>query len=272
LAELALAEGDGVFGTVRAATAKDEFESLAPGRSFADVLDVNDTDEAVATVVHAAVSRMGHLDVVVNNAGYGLAGAVEEISDREARDQMETNFFGPLKVLRASLPHMRSRKTGHVVNISSGSGFRGNFGLGLYNASKFALEGLSEALWAELKPFGIRVTIVEPGATRTRWSGSSLRAAGESIVEYQLPAQMREALSGMDGAQPGDPNVVSRAIFEAVTGSDAGLRIMLGVDCMTAVAMKLSSVLDDLANSIAHSSSAQIAQAKTLSLTRSLIQ
>jgi NAD(P)-dependent dehydrogenase (short-subunit alcohol dehydrogenase family) len=250
LAEHALEAGDRVVGTVREPDQAVEFAALEKGRSFSEVLDVIDNDAAVSAVVESAIAIAGPLDVVVNNAGYGLAGAVEEISDSEARHQMETNFFGPLKVLRATLPHLRSRRSGHIVNISSGAGFFGNYGLGLYNASKFALEGLSEALRAELTPLGISVSIVEPGATRTRWSGSSLLTAQAVLQDYALPSQMRSALSAMDGSQPGDPADAAAKIYDMVVVGPPRMRLMLGADALTGIQRKIAAVAEDVAHGI----------------------
>jgi NAD(P)-dependent dehydrogenase (short-subunit alcohol dehydrogenase family) len=268
LAEHALDRGDVVVGTVRRADQAAEFEQVEPGRSHAEILDVTDTDAAVAATVTSAIGKAGHLDVVVNNAGYGLAGAVEEVSESEARHQMETNFFGPLKVVRAVLPHLRARRAGHIVNVSSAAGFRGTFGLGLYNASKFALEGLSEALRAELSPLGISVTIVEPGATRTRWSGASLAAAANMIDDYELPRKMRAALASLDGNQPGDPRKTAAAIYAVVDSQEPRLRLITGTDALYAVNLKMASVAADIAFSIA-AMSADVSSSPTLSLSPS---
>jgi NAD(P)-dependent dehydrogenase (short-subunit alcohol dehydrogenase family) len=265
LAEYALERGDVVVGTVRHREQVADFEALEPGHAHAEILDVTDTDAAVEHVVTTAIAKAGHLDVVVNNAGYGLAGAVEEVTDAEARHQMETNFFGPLKVLRAVLPHLRSRGSGHIVNVSSASGFRGTFGLGLYNASKFALEGLSEALRAELAPLGISVTIVEPGATRTRWSGASLITAAKLIEDYELAWKMRGALAEMDGNQPGDPHRTAAAIFTAVESPAPRLRLVIGADALYAVNLKMATASEDIAHSIA-AMSGDIASSRTLAV------
>ncbi|WP_322760067.1 oxidoreductase [Frankia sp. Cr2] len=246
LAQAALARGDTVVGTVRRDTQRDEFEKLHPGNALAEILDVTSSEDAVAAVVRSAIERAGHLDIVVNNAGYGLIGAVEEISDAEARHQLETNFFGPLKVIRAVLPHLRSRHGGHIVNVSSVAGFTGSAGCGLYNASKFALEGLSEGLRAELAPLGIAVTIVEPGAFRTEWAGRSLVQGTALIADYALALKVRRGLAGSDGVQPGDPVKAAAAVVDLVDSERPPLRLVLGKDGVAAVERKLASVRTEL--------------------------
>ncbi|HSV44443.1 MAG TPA: SDR family NAD(P)-dependent oxidoreductase, partial [Ramlibacter sp.] len=174
LAMAALARGDTVVGTLRQREQAESFEKIAPGRSHAVLLDVTRAD-TIAPAVQQALQLAGGLDVLVNNAGYGLFGAVEETSDAEARHVMETNFFGALAVTRALLPQLREQRSGHIFNIASVAGVIGFPGCGLYAASKFALEGMSEALAGELAPFNVRVTIVEPGGFRTNFAGGSMR-------------------------------------------------------------------------------------------------
>ncbi|MWA04895.1 SDR family NAD(P)-dependent oxidoreductase [Actinomadura sp. LD22] len=246
LAETVLDGGGTVVGTFRDKEQASAFEESAPGRSFAVLLDATDPADVLAERVGEAVRLAGHLDVLVNNAGYGLLGAVEEVSDEEARHQMDTNFSGPLRLIRAVLPHFRERGRGHIVNVSSIAGFTGQPGLGLYNASKFALEGLSEALRHELAPFGIRVTIVEPGAFRTRWAGAGLKRAARAIAEYEAVAAIAGGLERLDGAQQGDPRRAAQVIVQAVAADDPPVRLPLGRDAVKSVRGKLASVEREL--------------------------
>ncbi len=244
LARAALARGDVVVGTVRQPAQADRFEDLAPERAHAVVLDVTRGAD-VEPAVQRALARVGHIDVLVNNAGYGLFGAVEEVSDAEARAVMETNFFGALAVTRALLPHLRERRAGHIFNVSSVAGVIGFPGGGLYSASKFALEGLTEALAAELAAFGIRVTLVEPGGFRTSFSGGSLRMAARVIDGYaDTPAaKTRASMSRYAGNEPGDPAKAALAIIAALEAPLAPLRLVLGADAVGMVRRAFGAVL-----------------------------
>ena len=247
LARAALARGDTVVGTLRQRAQADRFEQLAPGRAHAVLLDVT-RDVDIAPAIALAVKKAGHIDVLVNNAGYGLFGAVEEISDAEARAVMDTNFFGALAVARALLPHFRERRAGHIFNIASVAGFIGFPGCGLYAASKFALEGMTEALATELAPFGIRVTIVEPGGFRTNFSGSSLRQAALVIPAYAgtPSARTRELIGQYNGHEPGDPAKAASAILAALEAPEAPLRLLLGADAVSMARHKFEGVLQSV--------------------------
>jgi NAD(P)-dependent dehydrogenase (short-subunit alcohol dehydrogenase family) len=233
LARAALARGDTVVGTVRQAAQADRFEQLAPGRAHAVLLDLTRSAD-VEPAVQQAIGRAGTIDVLVNNAGYGLFGAVEETSDAEARAVMETNFFGALAVVRALLPHLRERRAGHIFNVASVAGAIGFPGCGLYAASKFALEGLTEALAAELAAFGIRVTIVEPGGLRTQFSGGSLRKTGGVIDAYAgtPAARTRDNIGNYHGHEPGDPAKAAAALIRALQAPQPPLRLALGADAV----------------------------------------
>ncbi|WP_372349781.1 oxidoreductase [Streptomyces sp. KL116D] len=247
LAQAALARGDTVVGTLRDKSRATAFEGSAPGRSFAVVFDTTEPPENISEHVSEALRLAGHIDILVNNAGYGLLGAAEEVSEEELRHQMETNFFGPLHLIRALLPHLRERGSGHIVNISSIAGYLGFAGLSVYNASKFALEGLSESLRQELKPFGIAVTIVEPGAFRTNWAGRGLRRAGERLPAYaELSSKGDRNMERNDGHQQGDPARGAAAIIKAVETTDPPARLPLGADAVAAVRDKLESVVREL--------------------------
>lgn len=246
LAEAVLARGDKVVGTVRNTAQLAPFENLAPGRAYGVLLDVTDTS-SVPGAVGQAISRAGTIDVLVNNAGYGLFGAFEEVSDTEARQLFDTNVFGTVNVTRAVLPHFRERKRGHIVNFSSLAGVVGITGCSFYCASKHAVEGLSESLSHELKPFGIHVTIVEPGGFRTNFSGGSLKWSEiESPAYAETVGKMRQMMVGYHGTQTGDPAKAAAAVMRAVTAENPPLRLPLGPDAVDAVQKKLASVQDNL--------------------------
>lgn len=246
VARLALQNGDCVLATARQ---PDQLKGLRQeGESRVRVLklDLNIPGQAYAAV-SAGVDAFGHIDVVVNNASYGLLGAIEEVSDQEIRDQMETNFFGALEVIRAVLPSMRSNRKGHIINISSGAGFVGSVGFGLYSASKFALEGLSEVLFAELRPLGVRVTIVEPGPTRTHWVEQSVVTSPRVIGDYSVSSgQTRQKMAQPTGWQPSDPSKVAAAIVALADAKHPPLRLALGQETVEQIRGKLATVAADL--------------------------
>jgi NAD(P)-dependent dehydrogenase (short-subunit alcohol dehydrogenase family) len=203
-------------------------------------LDVADEGQARAAV-EQAVAAYGRIDVLVNNAGRGLLGAVEEATDEVARAVFDTNVFGLLNVQRAVLPVMRAQRSGHVVQLSSVGGFTGTPGWGVYAATKFAVEGLSEALAAEVGPLGVKVTIVEPGFFRTDFlDGSSLHTADTTIADYAATAgRVRELMAERNHAQPGDPTKAARAIVDLTELAEPPLRIQLGSDAVERIAAKL---------------------------------
>ena len=209
-----------------------------------DVTDERQAQDAVA----AAVARFGTLDVLVNNAGRGLLGAVEEASAAEVEAVFATNVFGVLNVTRAVLPHMRAARSGHVVTIGSMGGFAQVAGWGVYGATKFALEGLSEAMHAELAPLGIWVTIVEPGSFRTSFlDGSSLHTVGHELPDYaDTVGRVRRAVAVSSGGQPSDPALGAAAIYTAVTSTQPPFRLQLGPDAVAMVEAKLARVSTEL--------------------------
>ncbi|MEK2493962.1 oxidoreductase [Kitasatospora purpeofusca] len=243
----ALDRGHGVIATARDASAVVEAYPDAPDGLLAVDADVTEPGQ-LAVAVEAGLARFGQIDVVVNNAGYGLVGAIEETSDRAARDLFDVNVFGVLNTLRATLPTLRHQRSGHVLNIGSVGGFATAPAAGLYGASKFALEGISEALHGELAPLGIRVTIVEPGGFRTGFlGGSSLRTEPASIADYTEGAgPVREALARYDGHQPGDPVKAARAVVDLADLAEPPLRLQLGADAVERVEAKLELVRREL--------------------------
>jgi NAD(P)-dependent dehydrogenase (short-subunit alcohol dehydrogenase family) len=246
IARAALDRGDVVAGTLRQETQLAPFRDLAPGRAHAYQLDVADP-EAVAAVVRRIIADIGHIDVLVNNAGYGQVGVAEEVSDAEARRLFDTNFFGMLSVVKAVLPHLRAQRSGHIVNLSSVAGAVGIPGMALYSASKFAVEGLSESLAGEVGALGIRVTIVEPGGFRTDFAGRSIATSERVLPEYaHTPGgQLRAMLAQYYGHEPGDPVKAARAILALVDLPNPPLRLALGPDALDTLRERLASVVKD---------------------------
>lgn len=243
LAQRLLRDGDLVSGTLRSPEQRAEFERSTGAQGV--LLDVR--DEAGIALAVAEAEKRAPIDVLVNNAGYGLEGAVEEVSLAEARAQFEVNVFGVLAVTQAVLPSMRARRAGHIVNIASVGGLTAFPGLGVYNASKFALEGMSEALAQELAPLGLRVTLVEPGAFRTDWAGRSMVHARKRIEAYATTAgAFAQSLATRNGNQKGDPERAADAIVQAVTSSSPPLHLVLGEDAFHAVRQKLDRLEADL--------------------------
>jgi NAD(P)-dependent dehydrogenase (short-subunit alcohol dehydrogenase family) len=239
----ALKEGHQVVATARRSDAvRDRLGEESDNLLSVDV-DVTDQGQ-VDLAVASALSRFGRIDVLVNNAGRGLLTAVEEASDAAVRAIYDTNVFGALNSIRAVLPGMRAQRAGRIINISSVGGFRGFAGWGVYGSTKFALEGLSEALADELTPLGIRVIVVEPGYFRTDFlDGSSLHIE-ENVIEDYSPTVgvLRNSYSALNHSQPGDPVRAARAIVEIAEAQDPPLRLQLGSDSYQAVSEKLAQV------------------------------
>ncbi len=242
LALAVLAAGDVVVGSVREAEQGEAFVQAMGGSASFVVMDVTNAAQREAAVAEV-LSKQGRIDVLVNNAGYGFFGAVEEASDAEARHQMEVNFFGALALTQLVLPAMRAQKSGHVVQISSIAGISGTQGLGLYNASKFALEGFSEALAQEAAPLGIKVTLVEPGPFRTEWAGGSSVRSAKQIAAYAPTAhETYNVINGYSGKQPGDPDKGAKLIVEAVKSANPPLHLPLGKMAVDRMRSKLASL------------------------------
>ena len=247
LVAAALEAGDQVVAAARRPEVVREEHPDAGEALLAVELDVTDEAQGVAAF-DAAVERFGRVDVLVNNAGYGLFGAIEEITDVEARALFDVNVFGVLNVTRAALPALRSQGAGRVINMSSSAGFASSSGRGLYSASKFAVEAISEALREELAPFGVHVTAVEPGSFRTEFlSSDSRRTPSQSLPAYaDSVGAFQEAVAGMDGQQPGDPAQAVSAIRRLASLDGPPLRLQLGSDCVGLVEGKLATVADEL--------------------------
>lgn len=242
----ALAKGDSVVATARDTARLAPLVKLAPERVLAQRLDVARAGEAEAAV-HAAVERFGRIDIVVNNAGYGVVGAVEETPDAELRALLDTNFFGAADMIRAALPTLRAQRSGAIVNVSSMGGQMSFAGFGAYSASKFALEGLSEALAAEVAPFGIKVLIVEPGQFRTNLAGSGMRHMPELDAYADTVGATRRFAHDMHQTQAGDPLKAAAAIDAALTAERTPLRLALGQDAVEGIRAHAETLLADLA-------------------------
>ncbi len=225
-----------------------EIADLAAGREPRALvlrLDVTKPDE-IAAAVAAAEAKFGRIDVLVNNAGIGYFGAIEESDDGEVRRMFEIDFWGLANMTRAALPGMRVRRSGHIVNISSMGGVRGAPGVGYYNAAKFGLEGLSEALALETAPLGIKVLIVEPSGFRTDWAGRSANETQHPIADYDSTAGgRRRQIRAISGKQPGDPARAAAAIVQAVEAPDPPLRLLLGKAALAAGRAKMESLTRD---------------------------
>ncbi|MGQ7932974.1 oxidoreductase [Paraburkholderia sp. D1E] len=242
LAEEALAAGHRVVGTVRSEQAKQRFESLDSASAFGRVLDVTDFD-SIEGVVNGIEASVGPLDVLVNNAGYGHEGVMEESPLAEMRRQFDVNVFGAVAVMKSVLPYMRERRRGHILNITSMGGFTTMPGIAYYCGSKFALEGISEVLGKEVKPFGIHVTAVAPGSFRTEWAGRSMVRTQRSIPDYDsLFDPIRKGREEKSGRQLGDPVKAARAMLSVIESDEPPSHLLLGSDALGLVREKLSSL------------------------------
>lgn len=245
LTEAVLLHGDHVIATARKPEQLSEIVDQYPETAKAIRLDVTNPVE-VRDAVSAALDTFGRIDVLVNNAGYATIGAIEEVSSDAIRCQFETNVFGALDIMRTVLPVMRKQRSGHILNISSTGGFVGFDGTGIYCGTKFALEGLSEALAKEVAPLGIKVTIVEPGAFRTS-IGRSFVIAEQQINDYaSTSGRVLKMLQDREGKEPGDPNKAAIAMLQVVESDNPPLRLALGADAYDAISKKLSSVKEEL--------------------------
>jgi len=247
LVEHLLASGARVVATARKVEGLQELGTKYPKTALVASMDVTNQKQ-VESVVGVAVKWFGRIDVLVNNAGYGMVGAVEESAEEEFRPMFETNVFGLIRVTQAVLPQMRAQGAGHIVNLSSIGGLVATPGFGLYNATKFAVEGLSEALAQEVQPLGITVTIVEPGPFRTKFLGKAGGEAKARISDYDKTAgKMRAYFTEQDGKQAGDPQKAAEAIVKAVESEHPPLHLLLGGSTIPRVKGKIEALQKDLA-------------------------
>jgi NAD(P)-dependent dehydrogenase (short-subunit alcohol dehydrogenase family) len=233
----------GGFRTVVTARDPDDLKDLvALGHNLVLKLDVTNQNQ-VDAAVYAAEEKFGRIDVLVNNAGIGYFAAVEESEEDQVRRMFEINVFGVSRMIHAVLPGMRKRRKGFIVNISSIGGLRSFPSVGYYNATKFAVEGLSEALWQEVEPLGIRVMLVEPSGFRTDWAGRSANESKQQIDDYATTAgTWRQQVRAGSGKQPGDPLRAARAIINAVESLNPPHRLLLGNDAYDGAIAKLAEL------------------------------
>lgn len=245
IVEEAIARGERVVATARDPRSLGDLVARDPDRVQAVRLDVTKPAE-IQSAVAAALQRFGAVDVLVNNAGFSIIGAVEETSDEDLRATLELMFFGAVAVTRALLPHMRERKSGTIVQITSVGGLTTAPGFGPYCAAKHALEALSESMASELAPVGVRVLIVEPGAFRTSLFGSAFRAMRAMDVYTPTVGAMRAWVAQSNGSQAGDPAKAAKAIADAVAAGAPTLRLPLGADAVASIREKLAKVAADI--------------------------
>lgn len=246
LAQSVVENGDYVIGTFRKQEQVTAFNTKYGDKAHAIILDITD-EELIEQAIAEVIEKNGGIDVLVNNAGVGFVGAVEETSMAEVREVFESNFFGTLKLTQTVLPYMRKQKSGHIVQISSHGGIKAFAGFGIYNASKFGLEGFTEAMAQEVAPLGIKVTLVEPGPFRTHFAGNNLGEAKCVLDDYTETAGLfRSKLRGVDGKQEGDPIKASQAIIDFVNSENSTLRLPLGKVALMTIGMKLENVQSDL--------------------------
>lgn len=246
LAHEALKAGHYVIGTVRSVQALQAFEALSLERAHAVILDVTDF-ERIDDVVADIETRHGPVDVLVNNAGYGHEGIFEESPLEEMRRQFEVNVFGAVAITKAFVPYFRQRRCGHIINITSMGGTITMPGIAYYCGSKFALEGVSDTLSKELKPFDIAVTAVAPGSFRTDWAGRSMQRTPRTIVDYDATFDpLRQAREAVSGKQLGDPQKAALAMLQLIASENPPAHLLLGSDALGLVRGKLEQMLKDI--------------------------
>ena len=245
LAKQLLENGNSVAVTARNADKVQDLVDINSPNALAIALDVT-KPEQVAAAVAKAEEHFGRIDVLVNNAGFGYFGAIEESDEAEVRSMFETNFWGLAEMTRAVLPKMRERRSGTIVNVSSIGGFVAFPGVGYYNATKFAVNGFSEALKKEVEPLGIDVVLVQPSGFRTDWAGRSANDATETIADYAASAGANQAtIRSYSGNQPGDPVRAAKAIIEAVESEKPPFNLLLGKAALKNARLKLDSLKTD---------------------------
>ena len=245
-AEAALGAGHTVVGTVRREDNRIEFEALHEKRAKAVIVDLTRLD-AIGSIIHEIEAEIGPIDVLVNNAGYGHEGTLEESPMAELVRQFEVNVFGAVAVIKAVLPTMRKRRSGHIVNITSMAGHMSMPGISFYSGSKFALEGITEALAKEVKGLGIKVTAIAPGSFRTEWAGRSMVRSERHIPDYDAVFDpVRERRREYSGKQAGDPSKAAQVLLKVVESADPPTHLLLGNDALKLVEERLSALRNEI--------------------------
>lgn len=232
--------GDIIIGSVRKEEDKIAFEKAFPERSKVFILDVSDS-KGIESMIGEIITEYERIDVLVNNAGYGLFGLIEEVEEVELRKQLDINLIAVWKITQAVLPHMRKQKSGHIIQLSSRVGILGGTGNGAYTASKFAIEGMSEALASEVVSFGIKITLAEPGPVRTDFFGRSVVFSEKEIEDYKEPlGNLREKFKSVNGKQPGDPLKVAEAIVQIAALENPPFRVPFTSSTIDALQQKIN--------------------------------
>jgi NAD(P)-dependent dehydrogenase (short-subunit alcohol dehydrogenase family) len=245
-AEAAVRAGHTVVGTVRRESDIAAFEAIDPQRAHAVLLDVTHFD-AIDGTVASILARFGRIDVLVNNAGYGHEGVLEESSLEALRHQFDVNVFGSVAMIKAVLPGMRARRSGHIVNLSSMAGYAPLPGIAYYAGSKFAIEGISGVLAKEVAPFGIKVTALAPGSFRTDWAGRSMVRSERSIADYDaLFDPIRKARHDKSGQQSGDPALAAQVLMDVIDAQHPPVHLLLGEDALSLVRKHLAALSDEI--------------------------
>lgn len=246
IARAAADAGHTVIGTVRSGAAGNEIEAAAPGRIHATTLDVTDID-AIPAVVETVEAEFGPIDVLINNAGYGHEGILEESSLKEMRRQFEVNVFGAVAVAKAFLPKFRARRRGFIVNVTSMGGLITMPGIAYYCASKFALQGISDVMRSEMAPFGVHVTALCPGSFRTDWAGRSMVRSERTIDDYdELFEPIRKARLEKSGKQLGDPAKLATAVLTLIDSGNPPPQLLMGSDALKLVREKLARMAQEI--------------------------
>lgn len=246
LAEQLLRQEERVIATACDLSKIEDLQTSYPESARVFALDVTKPNQ-IESVSKAGIGAFGQVDVLVNNAGYGINGAIEEVSEQEFEPVLQTNLYGLIRTTRAFLPHFRSRGSGHIFNLSSIGGLIGTAGWGFYNVSKFAVEGFSEALAEEMKPFGVHVTVIEPGPFRTDFLGRSGKLAEKEIPGYEKTAGVARAyLRNTDGKQAGDPQKAVEAIILVAATPEPPLHLLLGKSALKRFRTRLGQWQENL--------------------------
>lgn len=246
LALFAADQGDQVIGTLRSEEQKVAFDQERPGQTFGVIMDVT-KPEQISPAVSFALEKFGRIDVLVNNAGYGSLGPVEEVTESEMFRQFDVNVYGCVRMIQAVLPGMRKQHSGHILNITSIAGLNGFPGVGIYNGSKFALEGIGEALASEVKHLGIHVTNIEPGPFRTDWAGRSATFSTSEIEDYKESAHKNmESIQGASGNQIGSPAKAAKAMYDVVQLDNPPVHLPLGAPAYKRARIKLNDFLKEI--------------------------